>query len=111
MTEKVIGALTIGQSPRPDLVGPLNDRLPEGCQIIQAGALDGLTAASLPPIDDTTYPLTTRMRDGSLVMVEESFLATRLRCYETLAHPLEERARKDLEAFRKTALPAIEVTP
>ena len=78
MTYKKIGVLTIGQSPRPDLVSPLIQQLPEGCDLIQIGALDGLTKTSLPPIDDATYPLTTRMRDGSLVMIEEAFLATRL---------------------------------
>jgi len=78
MTHKPIGALTIGQSPRPDLVAPLIDWLPKNCQIIQAGALDGLTKASLPPVHDGTYPLTTRMRDGSLVMIEESFLVAKL---------------------------------
>lgn len=78
MTHKKIGVLTIGQSPRPDLVSPLMQQLPENCNIIQRGALDGLTSASLPAIHDATYPLTTRMRDGSLVMIEEAFLATRL---------------------------------
>ncbi len=78
MTHKRIGTLTIGQSPRPDLVSPLINQLPDNCQIIQAGALDGLEKSSLPPIQDETYPLTTRMRDGSLVMIEESFLAAKL---------------------------------
>ena len=78
MIYKNIGVLTIGQSPRPDLVSPLIQQLPENCKIIQSGALDGLTKASLPAIHDATYPLTTRMRDGSLVMIEEAFLATRL---------------------------------
>lgn len=78
MTQELVGALTIGQSPRPDLIAPLISRLPEKYQLLQAGALDGLTKHSLPAIHDETYPLTTRMRDGSLVMVEESFLASRL---------------------------------
>lgn len=78
MRHEVIGALTIGQSPRPDLVAPLESWLPEECQILQAGALDGLTKAALPATHDAVYPLTTRMRDGSSVMIEASFLATRL---------------------------------
>ncbi len=78
MTHKLIGALVIGQSSRPDLVSPLINQLPKNCQIIQVGALDGLTKAFLPPVHDGTYPLTTRMRDGSLVMVEEAFLASKL---------------------------------
>ncbi len=92
MTYKKIGVLTIGQSPRPDLVSPLIEQLPENCNIIQRGALDGLTNASLPAIHDATYPLTTRMRDGSLVMIEEAFLATRL-----------QQALNELEATGVTA--------
>ncbi len=78
MKHELIGALTIGQSPRPDLVSPLRDRLPAKCKILQAGALDGLTKAALPVIHSETYPLTTRMGDGSSVIIEESFLAARL---------------------------------
>ena len=88
MTNKVIGALTIGQSPRPELVAPLKRRLPEECQILQAGALDGLTKASLPAVHNGNYPLTTRMQDGSSVMIEESFLAAEL---QQALDQLEER--------------------
>ena len=47
MSIKRIGALVIGQSPRPDLVAPLVQLLPD-CEIRQAGALDGLTPEDLP---------------------------------------------------------------
>ena len=68
-----IGALLIGQSPRPDLVKPLAASLP--CwEIVQAGALDGLTVADLPSPADSTYPLVTKMREGATVAVEEQFL-------------------------------------
>ena len=73
MSNKQIGALLIGQSPRPDLVKPLATLLPEW-EIIQVGALDGLTAADLPPAADATYPLTTRMQDGTAVIIAEQFL-------------------------------------
>lgn len=78
MPNKLVGALTIGQSPRPDLVDPLWQYLPDGCQVVEAGALDGLSAALIPPISGGVYPLTTRLQDGSLVLVEESFLLPRL---------------------------------
>lgn len=77
MTKKRIGALIIGQSPRPDLVAPLERLLP-GVEILQAGALDGLTPDDLPDAADALYPLSTRMRSGELVMVGESFIAPRL---------------------------------
>lgn len=79
--DKLIGALTIGQSPRLDLVDPLRGHLPDDCRIIEVGALDGLTTAAIPPMGErieSIYPLTTRLRDGALVVVEEAFLLPRL---------------------------------
>ena len=67
-----VGALLIGQSPRSDLVGSLAGLLPEH-EIIQVGALDDLTTAVLPPTT-ATYPLITKMRDGTAVSIEEQFL-------------------------------------
>ncbi|UCC53149.1 MAG: AroM family protein [Anaerolineaceae bacterium] len=78
MLIKNIGALIIGQSPRPDLVSPLIQRLPDGCRVIQAGAMDGLAATSISPITSGTYPLSTRLQDGTAVMVEEAYLAPKL---------------------------------
>ena len=72
-----IGALVIGQSPRPDLVDPLAAMLPQ-VTIVQRGALDGVAPADLPDPAGAEYPLTTRLRDGRLVTVPESFLLPRL---------------------------------
>lgn len=80
MTRPTLTALTIGQSPRPDLVRPLADLLPDW-QIRQVGALDGLTLADLPHGGqgrDAAYPLVTRMADGTPVTVAESFVTKRL---------------------------------
>ena len=77
IAHKRIGALTIGQSPRPDLVSPLLQLMPD-CEIIQAGALDGLSPGELPNISDGTYPLATQMQNGAVVMVEESFISPKL---------------------------------
>jgi protein AroM len=77
MSQKRIGILVIGQSPRPDLVAPLEDLLPD-CQIIQAGALDDLTVDDLPEPSNAIYPLVTRMRAGQRVMVEEGFITPKL---------------------------------
>lgn len=73
MSNQQVGALLIGQSPRPDLVKPLAELLPDW-EVVQAGALDGLTSADLPATTDTIYPLTTRMRDGTAVTVDEQIL-------------------------------------
>ena len=72
-----MGALVIGQSPRPDLVDPLRLALPQA-QLVEVGALDGLTAAELPAVAGQKYPLATRLRNGQRVLVEEAFLAPRL---------------------------------
>jgi protein AroM len=87
MIQKAIGALTIGQSPRPDLVSPLIEILPDRYRVIQAGALDGLTAGDISNAFAGSYPLSTRLQDGTLVMVDESFLIPNL-----------EEALYDLEA-------------
>lgn len=70
-----IGLLSIGQSPRPDLVATLP--MLAGLDCVEAGALDGLDAATLPPAGGA-FPLTTRMHDGTLVVVDESFLLPRM---------------------------------
>jgi len=75
--QKRIGALTIGQSPRPDLVSPLVQLMPD-CEIIQAGALDGLTPEELPDISEAAYPLVTQMQNGAVVKVDESYIAPKL---------------------------------
>ena len=77
MSRKRIGALTIGQSPRPDLVAPLMQLLPD-CEILQAGALDDLTPDELPDTTNAAYPLVTQMQNGDAVMVDEHFIAPKL---------------------------------
>ncbi|MGH2407170.1 MAG: AroM family protein [Candidatus Limnocylindrales bacterium] len=69
-----VGVLTIGQSPRPDLLEPLRVRLPADVAIIEAGALDGHSPDDLPARAGA-YPLTTRWRDGSPATVDEAFLS------------------------------------
>lgn len=75
--KKRIGALTIGQTPRPDLVSPLEQLIPDW-EIIQAGALDSLTQEELPVISKAAYPLITRMQNGALVTMDENFLGPKL---------------------------------
>lgn len=77
MSQKRIGALIIGQSPRPDLITPLEKLLPD-YEILQAGALDGLAPDDLPDSSNAAYPLVTQMRDGTEVRVEENFITPRL---------------------------------
>lgn len=71
-----IAAVTIGQAPRPDLLEPLLARI-DAEDVVESGALDGLGADALPPArrGPGAYPLTTRLRDGSAVTIDEADLA------------------------------------
>lgn len=76
-----VAAITIGQRPRPDLLAPLLARLPADVEVIEEGALDGLAAAEIARRRAPTggsagrYPLTTRLRDGTAVTLDEADLA------------------------------------
>lgn len=72
-----IGFVTIGQSPRPDIIPELTQNLPANLEAIEAGALDDLTRdeiAKLAP-KKGDYTLVTRMRDGSDVTVARQRIA------------------------------------
>jgi protein AroM len=67
----VLGLVTIGQSPRDDVMPQMMPYLPDNVDIRQAGALDGLDndeLAELAP-DLDGYVLHTRLRDGSSITV------------------------------------------
>ena len=73
MVKMKVGAITIGQSPRTDVVQELFPLMGEQVELIQAGALDGLTREDIqafaPGPED--YTLISRLRDGSSVMIAE----------------------------------------
>ena len=61
-----VGMITIGQSPRPDVVPEVVALVGRPMTVVEAGALDGLSLAEVRrlapgPMDDT---LVTRMQDG-----------------------------------------------
>ena len=66
-----IGMVTIGQAPRVDVVPDMADILGPGVEILERGALDGLSAdeiARIAPTDDDEV-LVTRLNDGQAVFV------------------------------------------
>lgn len=87
---KRIGLLTIGQSPRDDVVPEIQSLLPQEVEIVQAGALDGLTpneiAAHRPTSADKT--LITRLKSGREAVVDTDFIHRRL---AELIHSLEQQ--------------------
>jgi protein AroM len=74
-----VAALEIGHSPRPDLVAELTAVLPDGVELLEVGALDGIDPAMVPPIPpDAANPLSTRLASGRRVLVDESWIAPHL---------------------------------
>lgn len=67
----VIGLVTIGQSPRSDVVPDMATILGPGVEIREAGALDGLDRAAIDTLapSGTDEILVTRLRDGTSVFL------------------------------------------
>lgn len=78
---KKIGLLTIGQAPRVDLVPEIKKVLGEDVEIIERGALDGLTLKEVKSLypGENDEVLVTRMADGTEVKVAEKEIFPRLK--------------------------------
>ncbi|PIC83629.1 AroM family protein [Sporosarcina sp. P1] len=76
MTKKIVGVLTIGQSPRTDVTPFIQSIMGADVTIIESGGLDSLTDETihsvLPDDTDTTY--ISRMRNGQSVKIGKSKL-------------------------------------
>ena len=87
MVRKKIGMITIGQSPRTDVVPEMKEILGPKVEVMEAGALDGLSLEEVrrfyPKIGD--YILCTRMSDGTEVVVAKKHILPRVqRCIDLL---------------------------
>lgn len=73
---KKIGMLTIGQTPRNDLIPGLMDILGPGYEVVEAGALDGHTMDDVNRIDlnPAHYILVSRMRDGTEIKITKKYV-------------------------------------
>ena len=67
----VVGLVTIGQSPRADVVPEMTTLIGPGVDVREAGALDGLTRPEIERLAPTGRDeiLVTRLQDGSAVFV------------------------------------------
>jgi len=88
MTTRV-GMITIGQSPRKDVVPEIKEILREKIEVTECGALDGLSREEVkrlaPTADD--HVLVTRLQSGEEVIVGESRILTELQnCIDRLAN-------------------------
>lgn len=78
--KKTLCILTIGQSPRADMLPAISKYLPENLKLIEKGILDELSIVeieALAPVD-SGKTLVSRLRDGSSVTLGEQFVITAL---------------------------------
>lgn len=76
-----IGAITIGQSPRVDLMPDMEKIFMDSIEVIQMGGLDGLTKEEIEtftPQGPDDHVLVSRLRDGSSVTFGESHVLPRM---------------------------------
>jgi len=66
-----VGLITIGQSPRPDVVPEMAAVIGPGVEVLEAGALDGLGPREIEALTPTGTDeiLVTRLRDGAPVFL------------------------------------------
>ena len=89
---RTIGAITIGQAPRDDVVPEMEKLLGSGVRVRQAGALDDSSRADIAALApaDGQDALITRLADGSEVIVAKSAILGRLQsCLDRLAPATE----------------------
>jgi len=83
-----VGMVTIGQTPRNDVVPEIQTLLGSAIEILQCGALDGLSLEEVRKLAPTSGDsiLVTRMRNGEEVTVGESRVLPRVQqCVNNLA--------------------------
>lgn len=87
MILRKIGMITIGQSPRIDVVPEMREVLGTDVEILEAGALDGLSLEEVKRFypKGRDYILCTRMSDGTEVVVAKRFIIPRVqKCIDLL---------------------------
>ena len=75
-----VGVITIGQSPRDDVVPEMEAILGPDIDVLQAGVLDGLTAAQIGELSPRSgdLVLVSRLNDGSSVKLGEAHILPRI---------------------------------
>ena len=78
--KKHIGIVTVGQSPRTDVVPEIQTHLGDHVAVLEHGALDGLSLTEVKDYapEPGMLPLVTRMQDGTEVIVAKEKLLPRL---------------------------------
>ena len=84
---KKIGAITIGQSPRIDVIPEMKAVLGNEIEVMEMGALDGLTKEEISEFkpEDGDYVLVSRLKDGTSASFAEKYIIPRLQnCIDEL---------------------------
>lgn len=83
-----VGLVTIGQSPRTDVVPEIQTIMGRRIEVVECGALDGLSREEVKKLAPTAgdHLLVTRMRSGEEVTVGEEKILSRIQnCVDQLA--------------------------
>lgn len=77
---KKLGLITVGQAPRDDVIVDLLPIFGSEVELIQAGALDGLSLQEISSFapQDGDYVLVSRLKDGSSAVFAEHYIIPRL---------------------------------
>jgi len=114
MTITRIGMVTIGQSPRKDVVPEIRQIVGNDVDIVERGALDGLSKdeiKSLAPTSDD-HVLVTVVRNGEPVIVGESRILPRLKdCVHELTNQCDLIALLCTERFQQLTSRRIMLVP
>jgi protein AroM len=82
-----IGTITVGQSPRDDIVPDMKRILGTSFEIIECGALDGLSPREIQQLapGDADHIVVSRIRDGTAVTLAKKHVSHRLQlCIDQL---------------------------
>ena len=111
-----IGAVTVGQAPREDVVPDMLAILGPDVRVLQRGALDGLSHDEVREHRPATADqvLVSRLRDGTEVEVDKGFVIPRVRqCIQSLEDGVEvilllcTAPFRDFESKRPLLLPGL----
>ena len=77
---KKIGVITIGQSPRPDVVGEILRVLGKEYEVVEKGALDDYTAEEVKDIQlkPGEHLLVTKLRNGQEIKISHELVVSRI---------------------------------
>ena len=101
-----IGMITIGQSPRIDIIPEMREVLGTEVEILEAGALDGLTLEEVKKFypKGRDYILCTRMSDGTEVVVAKRFIVPRVSEMHRSSVP---KGSRDHRLYLHRAVPSV----